>query len=237
MAQKLTEFDLPIAQSALDIEDKTRSNIFTWRGQFSPQLIESLLFAYCPRNATVLDPFVGSGTVLYEAACFGLPAFGYEVNPAAWILSRIYGFANLESNKRSENLNSVRDKLENYFPRLLLFDAHSSKEVDLTNFHHALSNIYSCVDNHEKAIIDALVILLDLENSVLTVDRIHHTFSSLCQVINNLPYSELPILSSLCDARSLPLEEDSIDFVITSPPYINVFNYHQNYRRSAEALG
>src|SRR5579884_4266749 len=40
-----------------------------------------------------------------------------------------------------------------------------------------------------------------------------------------------------CDARSLPLRDDEVDFVITSPPYINVFNYHQQYRRSVEALG
>ncbi|MFL5804140.1 MAG: methyltransferase, partial [Roseiflexaceae bacterium] len=40
----------------------------------------------------------------------------------------------------------------------------------------------------------------------------------------------------LADARSMPIDSDSIDFILTSPPYINVFNYHQNYRRSAEML-
>ncbi|MBW4614649.1 MAG: site-specific DNA-methyltransferase [Desmonostoc vinosum HA7617-LM4] len=237
LTQKLSKFDIPISQNVLDIEDKTRSNIFTWRGQFSPQLIESLLFTYCPRNATVLDPFVGSGTVLYEAACFGLQAFGYEVNPAAWILSKIYGFANLESSKRAESLNLVRDKLESYFPRQILFNASLPKEVELASFQQTLSNIYDHASSNEKAIIDASVILLDLANNSLTVDRIHHTFTSLCRVIDNLPYSDLPVTTSLCDARSLPLAEETIDFVVTSPPYINVFNYHQNYRRSAETLG
>ena len=64
----------------LDIEDKHRSNLFTWRGQFSPQLIESLLDAYCPENATVFDPFAGSGTVLYEAGKKRLEAFACEIN-------------------------------------------------------------------------------------------------------------------------------------------------------------
>ena len=41
----------------------------------------------------------------------------------------------------------------------------------------------------------------------------------------------------LADARRLPIEDDSIEGVITSPPYINVFNYHQNYRRAVELLG
>jgi hypothetical protein len=32
----------------LNIADKRRANAFAWRGQFSPQLVESLLRAYCP---------------------------------------------------------------------------------------------------------------------------------------------------------------------------------------------
>ena len=35
----------------------------------------------------------------------------------------------------------------------------------------------------------------------------------------------------------MPLQSQSVDFAITSPPYINVFNYHHNYRRSVEVLG
>ena len=31
-----------IAQSELNIDNKTRSNLFTWNGQFSPQFIESV---------------------------------------------------------------------------------------------------------------------------------------------------------------------------------------------------
>lgn len=33
------------------------------------------------------------------------------------------------------------------------------------------------------------------------------------------------------------LPDASVDIVLTSPPYINVFNYHQQYRASVEALG
>jgi SAM-dependent methyltransferase len=40
-----------------------------------------------------------------------------------------------------------------------------------------------------------------------------------------------------CDARKLPLDPSSIDLIVTSPPYINVFNYHQNYRPAMELLG
>jgi len=52
-----------------------------------------------------------------------------------------------------------------------------------------------------------------------------------------LPFSNEPIKADLQDARALPLQAESVDFALTSPPYINVFNYHQNYRRSVELLG
>jgi len=41
----------------------------------------------------------------------------------------------------------------------------------------------------------------------------------------------------LSDARELPFPDNYFDFVVSSPPYINVFNYHQQYRASTESLG
>ena len=67
-----------ISQEHLNIDNKKRTNPFPWSGQFSPQLIEVLLRAYAPAGALVLDPFLGSGTVLYEAGRLGLAAFGSE---------------------------------------------------------------------------------------------------------------------------------------------------------------
>ena len=57
-----------LPQGNLDITDRVRRNLFPWTGQFSPQLVEELLTAYAPRDGVVLDPFVGSGTSLVEAA-------------------------------------------------------------------------------------------------------------------------------------------------------------------------
>jgi hypothetical protein len=66
---------------------------------------------------------------------------------------------------------------------------------------------------------------------------IQYKFANLTQILENLPYSKNPINVNLSDARCLTLDQNQIDFVVTSPPYINVFNYHQNYRQSAELLG
>ena len=52
-----------------------------------------------------------------------------------------------------------------------------------------------------------------------------------------LPESNRLIAVHHADARALPIAPGSVDLVLTSPPYINVHNYHQKYRRSVEAMG
>ena len=226
----MQEFDKPIPQAKLDIIDKTRSNLFAWRGQFSPQLVEVILRSYCPPNSVILDPFVGSGTVLLEAGILSLEAYGFEVNPTAWILSKTYEFIN--DSQRKEVLKKVRSLIDREFP-FRIFESDNQ----LSDLSQKLNRIRNELNNTEIRLLDALVILLDAANNKITNEFIQSKFADLVNVIDKLPFCEKQIKVDLADARSLPLVNDQVDFVVTSPPYINVFNYHQNYRKSAEILG
>jgi hypothetical protein len=57
------------------------------------------------------------------------------------------------------------------------------------------------------------------------------------RAVEPLPPSELPLHAYERDARATGLSDAEVDVVLTSPPYINVFNYHQNYRKVMELLG
>lgn len=226
----MPDFDQPIPQEKLDIIEKTRANLFVWRGQFSPQLIETILSFYCPSNSVILDPFVGSGTVLLEASYLSLEAYGFEINPAAYIMSRTYEFIN--DSQKKEVLKNLRNILDQEFP-LRIFEVSDQVE----NLVDKLQNTRNMLPDRSKVLFDALVILLDVCNNKITQEFIQKKFLHLSNIITKLPYSQKPIRVGLSDARSLPLKNNQIDFVVTSPPYINVFNYHQNYRQSAEILG
>lgn len=229
----LQDFNQPVSQKLLNIEDKSRSNLFAWRGQFSPQLIECLLDAYCPPGSVVLDPFVGSGTVLLESAKKSLGAFGFEVNPAAWCFSKLYEFANLPPNERDQAIAELRDRIDAEFP-LLLF---SHQELTPEEFEGRIIGIEQSIEDLAKILCNALVVLLDIYNNRLSNDIVQSKFTALSRLVRRLPYSASEIKADLRDARDLPTADQSVDFVVTSPPYINVFNYHQNYRRSVEILG
>ena len=230
----MRDFSTPIPQEILNIQEKTRSNLFSWRGQFSPQLIESLLTAYCSPGSVVLDPFAGSGTVLYEAATLSLPAFGFEINPSAWSFSKLYEFATASSEKREEAISELRTKIDHEFPPAFFLEEIELKEDE---FQETVARIGESLGDSAKIIFNSLVVLLDIYKNRISCDLIQSRFGTLTSLIRQLPYSDRPIKADLQDARALPLQDQSVDFAVTSPPYLNVFNYHQNYRRSVEVLG
>ena len=224
-----------VSQKLLNIDNKLRSNLFPWKGQFSPQLIEVLLHRYCPRNGLLLDPFVGSGTALYEAGTLGIAGVGAELNPAACTMARIYGLMNLTVATRKSVANRLETILQECIPdqRPGLFSTdgdsrHKDVKRSLIEVHDKLSG-----DEH-RCLIEALIVLVDFYEEV-SDQKVFDVWAKLKVRVLSLPESTSPIRLFNCDARRLPFGDNEVDFVITSPPYINVFNYHQQYRRSVEA--
>ncbi|HXX81402.1 MAG TPA: DNA methyltransferase, partial [Thermodesulfovibrionales bacterium] len=229
----MKDFGKPIPQVLLNIEDKNRSNLFAWRGQFSPQLIECILNAYCLPDSVVLDPFVGSGTVLYEAAALGLSGFGFEINPSAWSFSKLYEFVNVPPAVRDEFISELRTRIEQEFPIIILSD----NPLPIGVVEQKTINVEQSISDGAKILFNALLVTLDIYNNEISGEFVQSKFNSLAELVRGLPYSIRQIKADLQDARALPMQSKSVDFVVTSPPYINVFNYHQNYRRSVEVLG
>lgn len=229
----MTDFSTAIPRRLLDIENKSRSNLFAWRGQFSPQLIETLIKAYCPPEARILDPFAGSGTVLYEAARMGYTAYGFELNPSAWTFCKLFEFANVSPRSREAAIGELRAKVDREFPIVLFAD----DVIPPAEVEYRIIRISASLGDQAKILCNALVVLLDVFNNRISGDLVQGKLQALAELVRGLPYSDRLIKADLQDARRLPLEGQSVDFVVSSPPYINVFNYHQNYRRSVEILG
>lgn len=229
-----------ISQELLNIENKNRSNIFSWKGQFSPQFVEVLLKRYSKEDSIIFDPFLGSGTVISEASKLGLQAYGTEINPSAYTLSSLYQFINILPTQRQEIIDIFFNKLNEKLPdnSLPLFnnidENYSSEEMKSKIFNLGQSFSDSAL---LKSFYEALIIFLDFDNKKLDISNIHNQSNKLSSLILNLPYSEKKIKIYHADSRQTPLKDSSVNFVITSPPYINVFNYHQQYRKSAEFLG
>jgi len=56
--------------------------LFPYRGKFHPQMIKGLINAMgLVPGETILDPMMGSGTVLIEATLMGIKSIGYDISP------------------------------------------------------------------------------------------------------------------------------------------------------------
>lgn len=231
-----------LVQHKLDVIKKSRSNFFDWRGQFTPEFIEYVLSVFARKDDVVIDPFSGSGTVLLECARKNLRCLGFEVNPAAFILSEFYSFSNVPLEERS----SIYKRIEKEIDALTCKYIGKKRFVESFDYRFSYRNLleYSkdilrgINDRYEKILL--LLILFSTENSPvndlnLAVDQAAQYIKKL---LLSLPYSKEFVKAFICDARLIHKKSPSLgNLIITSPPYINVFNYHQNHRALMEQLG
>lgn len=190
--------------------------------------------AVSPDSRTYLDPFCGSGTVLYEAVTRNCNATGMEVNPAAWHLAALSSVTALSGSAQRELTRRVRDitAVSSFNPGELYTSGRSPDDIiDLIKADDTDSTL---------ALTLAAVVLLGMGNAPrLTAEMVSRGAFQVLALLREL--SEVhPSVKAECDlgdARYTAIKNETIDSVITSPPYINVFNYHQNYRPAAELLG
>lgn len=214
-----------IPQNILDIDIRTRTNPFAWNGQFSPQFVEALLEKYSLPEMLVIDPFTGSGTTMYECVRKELAVYGTEINASAFHMAKIYEAANLQQQDRKSLISEIDD--------LILSLSMSGRDITESLIHEINTNPHSFYSN----ILSTLVILMDIYSNPVSSELLQNKWRILAKIIAGLPYSRKTVRAERCDARFISLNDSSVDMLITSPPYINVFNYHQKYRRSVEALG
>jgi DNA modification methylase len=230
-----------LEQEKLDVAKKLKSNLFNWRGQFTPQFVEYILEAFTKSGDKILDPFSGSGTVLQEAARLERPAVGFEINPSAYAMSKFFTFCNMSFAERHVFSDTFERKLKKQLSTL----NEQKVYTDNLDYREAYSNLLkfavkfnsTTLDKQERVFLLNILFQSEKDRTLTVKDSIYKSFSYSKKSLIELPYSEQPISAFLKDARNAAEEfSNSIDFIFTSPPYINVFNYHQNYRAIVEAF-
>jgi hypothetical protein len=221
-----------IDQNLLNIANKHKSNPLPWNGQFSPQLVQILLNYYSKKTDIVFDPFLGSGTTLLEAGELKRQAYGTEINFAAICLSKIYELINVDFPERIVLLNEFENLLIKY--GIIYYDFFDNNANDVTKNIKKLISKYS--NSKYKILLDCFIILIDFYKNNFSIKWLEMKWHKIKALVKSLPVSTQKIQTLQEDARETSFENSLIDFIVTSPPYINVFNYHQQYRSSSEHL-
>ncbi len=224
-------------------------------GSFPPALAYYFIVKYSRPGDVVLDPFSGKGTAPLEACLNGRIGVGNDLAPEAYVLTRAktrppslrevfdwirwaeerirpweYDVSEVSENVRAffsdytlQQILAVRDLLE------------ESGDSDLTNFIKALmlgilhgpTRIHLSVRcSHSFSMAPGYIKRYVREKGVEKPRR--NVLESLRVKAERVYADGVPAVKGeayMNDARSLPLEDESVDMVITSPPYFNMQTY------------
>jgi DNA modification methylase len=232
---------MELTQNKLDVTQKKRSNIFNWRGQFTPEFVEYIIDTIeLNENSVIADPFVGSGTVLIEAFKENYPSIGFEINPAAYHMAKFYEYANLTLSERQSFVFKVTEKIQTVTSNLngqLVYTTSDSYRNSYREFIKISKKLSELSDNDDQSFIMNVLFASEKNKKMTIKESLYKSLSFFENTLFNLPFNNCSIQVHNLDARLIgKLYLEKVDLIITSPPYINVFNYHQNHRAVTEAF-
>ncbi len=207
--------------------------LFPYRGKFHPQLIKGLLnILGIQAGETVLDPMCGSGTLNVEASTMGINSIGIDKSPFCVLMSKVkYEALKVESalltrilNDMSKNYKTLRSSKQ--LPTDFYYDEvfEPKKTITLLAFLDAMG--------YARRTTKSIDVLFP---SVLK--RYAGQINSFIQAKEKLNLEIGKARFELGDAKNLTLPDNSIDAIITSPPYSFAIDYAENDSPQLEYLG
>jgi len=208
--------------------------IYPYKGKFHPQMIRALLnIIGLNYGDTVLDPFIGSGTTAVEAQLLGINCIGIDISPLCVLQSKV----KTESIEvlpeilewKNEILKKFKENLFNFNDKVLDKTIESISNEKVRNF-YLMAKLVAVSDNARRRKDFTNAFKKNLELMILSV-------KDYVDIVKELGLKLGKVDIKLGDARNLPLEDNSIDGIITSPPYSVALDYVSNDAHSLKVLG
>lgn len=194
--------------------------IYPYKGKFHPQMIRALMNIIKIQNGeTLFDPFVGSGTAVLEAQILGVNAIGLDISPLCVLISKV----------KTESVD-VLDEIKRYKDFYLFKKGGKEPSDERARNFYKVAEMMAHSDqsrrgkNFESSFVsNALKMIASVEDYSNAIKK------------HNLKIGNTKILEG--DARKINLKDESVDGIITSPPYSIALNYVANDAHSLKALG
>jgi len=210
--------------------------LFPYRGKFHPQLIKGLInILNIQKGETILDPMAGSGTTNVEAALMGINSTAIDVSPFCQFMIKTKYEALTIDLKLLEQTKIENKKLFDFFKQgdvlkkiTKIGDDNKIKIYNLAflAFLDALGYSKRVVkSNHEQLFDKVLPRYIETVKSFLSN-----------KYFDQNKIGNLNVLSD-SDALNIKIESNSVDCVITSPPYSFAIDYVENDKDQLEFLG
>ncbi len=208
--------------------------IYPYKGKFHPQMIRALLNIIGLREGdTVFEPFSGSGTTALESQLLGINFIGIDISPLCVIQGRV----KTESVYALNEILKVKDKIVSKLSSSLIYqEGKYYKLIESLIEDEKVKNFYKlarllAVSDKSRRRKDFLTSYVKNLNSMIASVRDHLEVKEKL----GLRFGEVRI--EIGDARNVNLPDNSVDGIVTSPPYSIALDYVKNDEHSLRDLG
>ncbi len=230
----------------------------SYPARFIPQIPLTFINLLTKKGDIVLDPFCGCGTTIVECFLNNRNAIGNDFNPLAVLISKVkttlispgdfeYLDKKISRTKKYLDLDHKRieDRVNDLPNRTIskLFDKETivkleaikemvlelkeEKKYDLFDFCQVAlsSTIWGLVENGNGP---------DIENSFI---RKTQSMKKEILEISKIVLLQPDVKLIQGDARKLEVDNNTVDLIVTSPPYVNALDYYRTHMYNMLWLG
>jgi len=230
--------------------------------KFIPQVVSRLANKYTKEGDLIVDPFGGCGTTLVESKIMGRPSVGVDINPVAVLITKVK-ITPINPVKIEKAFSILKEKLDSYSENtkvkapeheridywfkpeekrklaFILAEISKLKDQDIRDFFYCgFSNILkNCsiwlqksnkpTRDFEKKPSDPIQTFF---KQIKTMMRGNARFYALSKEKN---YLEVPSQVYCTDARTIPTKDNSVNLIVTSPPYVTSYEYADLHQLTA----
>lgn len=246
-------------------EEDTKEHLHSlhpYPAKFIPQIPRRAIGLWTRPGDLVYDPFNGCGTTMLEASLSGRRGIGTDNNAVAILASKaktaVYSEADMSAASRF--LGRVSGGLSDARPRpdlvpdnknFLYWFARPTLDR-LAALKGMILDEAEPVRTLLLAVFSSIVVRVSFQDSDTRYSRkeretrpedVDQAFRArLADVVGRLPEAMVPGRAPVeivhADARDVPfIASGSVDLIVTSPPYLNAYDYHKYHRQRLHWIG
>ena len=224
-------------------------------GRIKPSFAHFLVKYLSKPNETILDPFCGIGTIPLEAALQGRNSIGFDINPYAIAIAKAKTQIDLDPQRLEKIIRKIDINTEsvnlNNFPSWVLdfYNQKTFKEILFLLDYFKRNNhyyLYGCLlaisQGHRPGHLSKpSAWTLPYKPKDDDPGEYRDTKKRLIEKVRrnlkdgSLNENLMKIIKK--DIRNLNIEPNSIDTIITSPPYFNTLDYINSHRLRLAVMG
>jgi DNA modification methylase len=230
--------------------------------KFIPQLVSRLIEKYTKEGDLVVDPFGGCGTTLVESKVMGRPSVGVDINPVAVLITKAK-ITPINPQKIEKAFAVLKDKLDKYSNDIkikapeheridywfkpeekkklsfIFAEISKLKDQDIRDFFYCgfsniLKNCSIWLQKSNKPTRDLNKKPSDpIPTFYKQIEMMMRGNERFYQLLKEKNYLDVPSQVYCTDARTIPIENNSVSLIVTSPPYVTSYEYADLHQLTA----